>query len=545
MPALYPYFKSFLLSVFLFCSLTTTLKANVKIPEHTRETCQQLIDEAQKDVKDNNYADALEKLLEAELIAEQNQWNDKLWDIKNRIGSIYYHTSGFGEALSYYRQALEITEKDKELNEKAHYPLNSIAVLYGREGKYLNSLEYYKKAYEILKNKKGSPRKMVACNMSDAYIKIGEVEKGLELLNDVKDDEGSPVVNFLWKSIYIEALIANGQIAEAQKLAEPVYAELTSDSKEGTLAHCFVCIAGLLSEVYEKQDEIDKAIVPAKEALFHTEKLSDHVDLYEIISRLYLQKGEYKTALLYKDSAFVAKDSLTASINRSQYEISKVRLKVSEYQNEISKKKEQQKLQQMLFIIVVVFILVISFFIYRSLKSKVTKQKQQTVIAKLALEKEKKERLLAEQELEIKKHETAERNRELSAKALYISNRNELIWDIISKLENNKRTRQNDEVVQLIKTIKSFLKTDNHLEDFIKHFEGVNPVFLKRLKEKYPELTANDIRFLCYVYMNLSLKEISIIFNITYDACRKRIKRIMNRMNLEEETSLYDYLIRL
>jgi len=543
MPALASYFKSFLLSIILFCFLIKPLQANVKPIEPTRETCQKLIDEANEDSNNNNYAGALEKLLKAELIAGQNHWNDNLWDIKNRISHIYYDTSSFGEALSYAQEALSITQKDKKLNEKSYYPLNSIAVLYGREEKNKEALEYYKKAYEIIKNKKGSSRKMIASNMADAYIKTGEVKKGLELLDEVKNDEGSSAVNFLWQSIYIEAFIANGQITEAQRIAEPIYSELTAEERQGTMAHCFVCIAGLLSEIYEKLNQADKALIPAKEALLHTEKLSDHVDLYEMISRLYLQKGEYKTALLYKDSAFITKDSLTASINRSQYELSKVKLNVSEYQNEISKKKEQQKQQQIFFIVIVVFILVIAFFIYRSLKNKVTGQKQQTLIANLAFEKEKKERLLAEQELEIKKHETAERNRELSAKALYISNRNELIQDIIGKLENNKKTRQNEEVVQHIKTIKSFLKADNHLEDFIKHFEGVNPVFLKKLKEKHPELTANDIRFLCYIYMNLSLKEVSIIFSITYDACRKRIKRIENRMNLDEETSLYDYLI--
>jgi len=523
--------------------LSTTLKANVKTPEHTREVCQHLINEARKDIGDKNYSMALEKLLKAELIAGQNQWNDKLWLIKSRIGSIYYNTSSFGEALRYCQESLAITQKYKELNTKSYHPLNIIAVLYGREGENKKALEYYKRAYEVIKDEKGSSRKMIACNMADALIKTNEIEKGLDLLNEVKNDEGSSAINFLWQSIYIEALIANGQIVEAQKIAEPIYIELTSESKEDNTDHCFVCIAGLLSEIYEKLNKIDQAIDPAQEALLRTEKLSDHVDLYEMISRLYLQKGEYKTALLYKDSAFITKDSLTGSINRSQYELSKVKLNVSEYQSEINKKKEQQKQQQLFFIIIVVFILVIAFFIYRSLKSKVTKQKQKTIIANLAFEKEKKERLLAEQELEIKKHETAKRNRELSAKALYISNRNELIQDIISKLENNKKTRQNEEVVQLIKTIKSFLKTDNHLEDFIKHFEGVNPVFLKKLKEKHPELTANDTRFLCYVYMNLSMKEVSIIFSITYDACRKRIKRIENRMNLDEETSLYDYLI--
>lgn len=309
---------------------------NVKTPPNTPEACQKLIDDAGNDLKENKYPDALEKLLEAELMAQQNQWNDKLWDIKTRIGSIYYYTSGFGEALSYYQEALSIIQKIKKLHEKSFSPLNCIAVLYGREGKYLTSIEYYEKAFEIIKNKKGSSRKMVASNMADAYIKTGQVKKALELLNEVKNDEGSDVINFLWQSIYIEALIATGKISEAQKIAETIYSELILEDRRGKIAHCFMCIAGLLSEIYENQNEFDKAILLAKEARLYTKKLSDHVDLYEMISKLYLQKGEYKAALLYKDSAFTAKDSLTASINRSQYEISKVRFKVSEYQNELN-----------------------------------------------------------------------------------------------------------------------------------------------------------------------------------------------------------------
>src|SRR5690606_33988956 len=115
-------------------------------------------------------------------------------------------------------------------------------------------------------------------------------------------------------------------------------------------------------------------------------------------SRLYLQKGEYRTALLYKDSAFIAKDSLTASINRSQYEMNKVKLKTQEYQNELKAEKERKRAQQKIFFGAAILSLVVFFSIYRGLTNRIDKQKQKAAISLLELEKEKKEHQLAEKQ---------------------------------------------------------------------------------------------------------------------------------------------------
>lgn len=545
----------YLLLIFFF-SLAVNAQ-ETKPAENTREACQKLMDEAQEYEKNKEYAATYKKLLKAELLAEQNQWNDKLWDIKNEIGQLFYFTSGFGDALLYYQQSIDIIKKDETLSEKATYPLNGIAVLYQRERKYDEALKYYIKAYEVVKNKSGSWRKLVASNMADAYIKTNEVEKGLELLNEVKNDKGKRTSNFIWQAIYIEALIANNQISEAQNIAEPMYAELMSDSKKGNMAHCFICIAGLVSEIYEKSNKIDKAIIPIKEALYYSDNLPDHVDGYEIISRLYLRKGEYKTALLYKDSAFIAKDSLTASINRSQYEMNKVKFKTQDYQNELKTEKERKRAQQNIFFGAAILSLVLFFSIYRGLRNRIVKQKQEAAISSLELEKEKKEhqlaekqKLLTEKELEMTKlkqeslkHQVTEKNRKLTTKALYFTKRNKLIQDIIHTIEVNSSKTDNKEVARQIRAIKNILKADDQQEDFMNHFESVNPDFFKRIKEKHPQLTSNDIRFLCYVFMNLNLKEIGSIFNITYNAVEIRKRRIKEKMGLNKEASLFDYII--
>src|SRR5690606_7541553 len=120
--------------------------------------------------------------------------------------------------------------------------------------------------------------------------------------------------------------------------------------------------------------------------------------------------------------------------------------------------------------------------------------------------------------------------------------RNKLIEDIIHSLETNSQKLDDKQRGYQIRSIKNILKADDQQEDFMIHFESINPVFLKQLKNKHPELTANDIRCLCYVFMKLTMKEIASILNITYNACKKRKWKIKEKMKLAKTDSLYDYL---
>ena len=74
------------------------------------------------------------------------------------------------------------------------------------------------------------------------------------------------------------------------------------------------------------------------------------------------------------------------------------------------------------------------------------------------------------------------------------------------------------------------------------HFEQVNNGFLKKLKLQHPNLNVNDVRYLCYLYMNLSNKEIASLFNVTQEAIRKRKERVSDKLNLPNSKGLYNYL---
>ena len=175
------------------------------------------------------------------------------------------------------------------------------------------------------------------------------------------------------------------------------------------------------------------------------------------------------------------------------------------------------------------------FLIYRSYRLKEIKQKQERLIA----ENNEKINTL---EFDNLNNDIAEKNRKLFAKALYMSGRDELIKEATESLLKIPEIKKAPELLKSIGSLEQELNTEDKWGEFIAYFEEVNPEFLSAIKEKHPNLSSNDIRFICYTYMNINIKEISTILNISYDACRIRKQRISEKLGLDKDVSLYDYV---
>ncbi|MFA7688370.1 MAG: tetratricopeptide repeat protein [Moheibacter sp.] len=528
------------LLLLFFFSITVIAQKN-QPAEKTREVCQKLIEEALTEEKKSNYNEALERLLKAELVAEENQWIDELAHIKHYIGRLYYRMSNYGDALQYSQESYSLMLESKELQSKVNLPLSNIALLYYREEKYSEAIHYLEKAYHSIPETEDKliDKKRISTNTAIIYNKLNRPKESFKVLQRVHKPTNIET-DFLWESAYTHALFLDGQVDTAISRAERLYEKYTKETDQNKI--CYSCLIWLLKEIHLGLNQKDRAIFYAKEGLRVDNELVSRIEFYDNLSTLYLQKGEYKNALQYKDSVVITKDSLSDLISRNLFEANKVKFKIKEFEYELNSEKERKKNQTYIFIGVLVIAIITFFSIYKSMKNRVIKQKQKITISNLVIEKEKKDRLLTEKQLELKKHEVAEKNRELTAKALYLNKRNQLIEDIIYSLESNSEKYQDKEIKKYIRSIKNILTADNQKEDFMSHFEKVNPLFLKRLKDNHPELTSNDIRFLSYVYMNLNLKEIASIFNITYNACKKRKWKIQEKIGLETTDSLYDYL---
>jgi len=477
---------------------------------------------------DGQYTRALEYYTKAEVLAGKLQLEDNL-SIKKNIGNTYNLLSNLGEALGYYREALKLAEELESKDDIATI-LNNIGLLYAWEKDFEPALSYFKRAYDIANknNSAGFIKTQIAVNISHIYNFWGDFAKARQYLKEVEHIQTTETTKQMWQINYAESLLLGGDVTAAEKIAEGLLNNID--------VSCYVCVTELLSKIYLKQNRNNLAIQYAKKGLSHTSNYSEKIDLYSRLSEIYLDSREYNLAFKYKDSVILAKDSLSARVNRNLFESNKVKFKVQEYQNELTVRREKQSAERILFIFAVVFFLVVFYFIYRGLKNRIIKQKQEKTIA----ENEKK---ILSLELDNVMNSVAEKNRKLSAKALYLSGRNELIEEVIDSLSGIPEISKKKEVADYIRTLKTYIKKDDEWDDFITYFEQVNPAFIKAVTEKYPELNSADIRYLCYVYMNLDLQEIANIFNITYNAALKRQRRIKEKMGIDKDIHLYEYLI--
>ena len=101
----------------------------------------------------------------------------------------------------------------------------------------------------------------------------------------------------------------------------------------------------------------------------------------------------------------------------------------------------------------------------------------------------------------------------------------------------------NPKVANIVQDLKLMLHGNADNEQLCIDFEAANPDFVERLKRRYETLSSSDIRFLSFVRMNLSNKEIAELMNITPESCKRRRQRIAKKMELDSSAQLFDFIL--
>lgn len=539
----------------LLCLLfITPLKAN------TIEKCDSLISAGVDALNKNQYVKSLELLTQARALSEKNRWHKQSFLAINNIGANYYRLLEYGEALNYYIEAYSIALKDLEPKYEM-IVLNNIAILYSKENNYDKAKEYFKKAYEIAKQNNDEVKVgLYAMNLgnlaneqNDAKLARIYFSEALPLL--VEQDH----FHILAKVGLIQCDLNEGKTTKARQAA----LHLLENTKDLSFYEVDLPLTTIISKSYIKDNLLEEAIVYSTKLLKNKPNIETKITAFELLSEINFKKKSYDLAFAFKDSIIVAKSQLDEIKNGKLYETSKVKFEIQNYQNQLKLNEAKLSNERKMFYSIIAIIIIIVVFIIWILSSLSVKHKQKKLIAErneqilsLELEKEKNELLLLEKQLDEQKaislleqerlkNEVEQKNRKLSAKALYLSGRNQMIEEVLSELSELPKVAEEALLVNHIQTLKTHLKTDNEWDNFITHFEEVNQNFLTKLKAKHPNLIANDIRFLSYIYMNLSTKEIASMLNIAPESCRKRKERISAKMEIPDDISLYDYLATL
>lgn len=531
---------------------------SLPLAAQTLEECDKIILEGVKEMGNKNHTKSIELLSQAQSIAHVNNWAKQEFLAINNIGANYYLLLDYGEALNQYLEAYKIALRELEPNHEM-IVLNNIAILYSKEKKFIKAEEYFYKAFEIAQENNDSVKiGLYGINLATVANETNELDKAENYLK-IAIPRLQKVPDVLTTAYVIQA--QNLLLKQDHLGAKKIILRILPDLKKPELSEHLNSAWMILSRIYEKEDNLDAAINYASfvGTAQHT-SIENKIDSYDRLTALYRLKGENEIAFLYKDSVITAKDSLNQIKNGKLFENSQIKFELQKFQNDLTESQTKLATERKTFFsilgITLLFILV-SLWAFRNYFTKLKQRKIITErnhkIIELELEKEKSLKLSLEKkfleseetshlEKERLKVEIESKNRQLAAKALSISSRNELIEDVISAISADSIISRNKDLKKRILDLKIHLKKDNGKDEFFSHFEEINNGFLSALRKKHPELNPNDIRFLSYVFMNLTTKEISSLLNITFEACRKRKTRIIHKMNLPENINIYNYL---
>ncbi len=516
--------------------------------------CDELIRKGVEAMYEKNHEKSLALLVEARTVSEENNWHKQLFLSINNIGANYFSMLDYGEALNHYLDAYTIAIKHLD-EDYEMIVLNNIAILFSKEKQYEKAEEYFNKAYQIAKQKQENRKiGMYAVNLGIVHTRKGQFKEAREyLVEAVNLLEGSPSV---LRQAHIALAINHldfGEPIEAKAIVE----DLIATMEPGDPSEWEILLT--MSKVHQAQTDFDEAEIWAQKALGKASDIDAKISVFEHLASVYQQSNRLHPAIQMKDSLLFAQDSLNRLKNGRLFEANRVKFEIENYQEQLKDNQHKLAAERRFFYILISIALLVIGLIAWALRTSYIKNKQRKIIHErsekilaLELEKEKSDKLLLENQLNEKetlalleqeklKNEIESKNRKLAVKALHLSSSNEFIENIIQSLSAMPEATRNVDLKNLVEQLKLHLRSGSEWDEFFTHFEEVNQGFITSLKEKHPDLTSNDIRFLSYVFMNLTTKEIASLLNITPEACRKRKERISKKMNLADNTDLYSY----
>ncbi|RIV43275.1 tetratricopeptide repeat protein [Flagellimonas pelagia] len=473
----------------------------------------------------------------ANTIMDQNipvfkKFNDSL-----HLGNAYLLKGKIGMTNGFFNIALLETQKALKIHEALHDDFRMAEDLF-QIGTIYQTTEDHEKAIAIFeesiahyqKVENDQSRAQVLNYLADSKIKLHQLdsaEKDLDLALELsrKLEYNSNIARAYFnkglleftREAYPDAIVDFESSLTTWKDIGSPYNEATS------LLY--------LGRTYHKQGELKKALANIDKSLEIGKQLQDP----EILAKVYLTKAETLESLKDYDAA-LTNFKLNKSISDSIFTLK--RTKATEELKTIyeTEKKEQQialleqeakvsNLQKLLLGVGLGLSVLVFGFGFYGIRQKLKRNK---------LEKEK-----VDAELAFKK-------KELTTHALHLAKKNEVLEDLKQKAEALKQTdASKNGYQQLIRTIDFDLQDDNNWKNFSRYFEEVHKDFNSNVKAKFPDITANELRLLALLKMNLSSKEIANILNISQEGIKKARYRLRKKLNIATEDSLQDLVLSL
>ncbi len=465
------------------------------------------------------------------------------------MGVVYYTLAQDGEALNYFQKAYKMCLENKLKVGREILVLNGIAGIFFKQNDIGKAKKFVERAYRLaLDNDIKGQIEMLASDMALICNKEGryeEAEKFIEI--SLRNIEGDKEAESRTLTILAETRFNQKRHDDVISLSSKILDNEHTSSSNRAIVYAYLISIYTDRRQFEKgKSYIDLAIENAD--------VSNKSYVFDVISGLYEKSGRHALALQMKDSIIMYQDSLSKTSNLRVVEGAHTQFEMMKYKADTEKRMAvmRQRNLTMGFVVstgTLVLILIIIIISRQKIKMRLSHQ-----LTKAALENEHKENLLnqerireteliARHEREMMKKEIEQKGRELSATAMFVTSRNELIEDIVKRLEIINDKYDIDDIRKLNVSLRQQARSSIDRESLVVNFEAADPDFARRLMSEHPDLLDSDVRFLSYVRMNMQNKDIASLLNIAPDSCKRRKIRLSKKLGLSTSGDLYNYIV--
>ena len=140
------------------------------------------------------------------------------------------------------------------------------------------------------------------------------------------------------------------------------------------------------------------------------------------------------------------------------------------------------------------------------------------------------------------------KNQALTSSAMNLIQKNQLLNQIKNTLkslsDDDQEKATKTKLQRIVKSIERDLSSSEEWEQFEEHFDQVHGQFITRLKQAFPNLTPQELKFSAYLRMNLNTKEMANLLNISVRGVEIGRYRVRKKLGLERSDNLSDFILR-
>jgi len=487
-----------------------------------------------------------EKALIESLRLNKEFWKDPMHDALTlqEYGSLCLDQYDYARAVSFYLQALDTMHSPRFINSKKSMLIAKLRVNLGESyilsGNYQMAIREFKATLptlDSLQDIEGLVRTGEA--LANAYISSKLYNKADSLLNRLY-----PLTEKL-ENDELKAFILLRKAHSFVKQAKPSLAlpdfrksfDILNKNKSASILDCVNPYLNLLVKTGAESEARKLMSYPSVQSALSRALPKDLVEFRKNeIQILWKDKtttdlyAYYQDLIQLADSVYQDEKRKSALEAQAKYQFERQK-EVEEHlltENNLLKEKEGYKKMQLLMSIVIglLFCFILLLIIMR-LRQRTYLQAGQIASKETEIKFHKERREWAEHERAYKE-KLIEQQKNIITKSIEDA---ELLKAQMEKIVLEKQQSQREELLAQFELLK---KDSRGVDLLIAQFNSLNPLFTKKLLNRFPKLSQFDLQFCTLVRMNLTTKELAQLLHIEPRSIYIKKYRIMEKMGLGE-----------